>query len=152
MTPSDHCTLAAGRPTRRHLLGAAAALAPALLAACAGGKPAASPTNAVTLPPSIPTPEPKPTSPPATPTPVPYNPLTGKTVDNLNMVRRRIVAVKIDNAPEARPPLGLGQTDMVYEELAEGGLTRFVAMFLQNEPDPVGPVRSARLTDIYLGM
>ena len=82
---------------------------------------------------------------------MPYNPRTGKDVADPSKIHRRMIAVKIDNAPEARPPVGLGQTDMVYEELAEGGLTRFIAVFLENEPDPVGPVRSARLTDIYLG-
>jgi hypothetical protein len=61
------------------------------------------------------------------------------------------VAAKIDNAPLARPQFGLGQADVVYEQLAEGGLTRFLALFLQNAPDKVGPIRSARLTDIYLG-
>jgi hypothetical protein len=63
---------------------------------------------------------------------------------------RRIVAVKIDNAPLARPQFGLGLADAVYEQLAEGNLTRFLAFFLDGAPDRVGPVRSARLTDIYL--
>jgi hypothetical protein len=136
---------------RRRLLGASA-LVPAILAACSGGAQSAPETaGKATMPPSIPTPEPRPTNPPPSPTPVPFNPLTGLQVADQSLIRRRLVAVKIDNAPEARPPIGLGQADMVYEELAEGGLTRFIAMFLQNEPDPVGPVRSARLTDIYLG-
>ena len=61
------------------------------------------------------------------------------------------MAVKIDNAPLARPQLGLAYADLVYEQLAEGNLTRFLAFFLEGEPERVGPVRSARLTDIYLG-
>ncbi|MGH2368486.1 MAG: DUF3048 domain-containing protein, partial [Chloroflexota bacterium] len=93
-----------------------------------------------------------PTSPPPpTPTPVLYSPLSGKQVEDPDLIRRRIVAVKIDNAPAARPQFGLGVAELVYEQLAEGGLTRFLAMFLQQEPQRVGPVRSARLTDIYLG-
>jgi hypothetical protein len=97
-----------------------------------------------------------PTAPPTTPpqptaTPVPWNPLTGRNVGDLGLIRRRIVAVKIDNAPLARPQLGLSATDVVYEQLAEGGLTRFLAFFLQESPEKVGPVRSSRLTDIYLG-
>jgi hypothetical protein len=142
------------RPTRRTLLGPAALLSPALLAACSQGQP--HPKNATsaggpTAPPR-PTTAPAPTAPQPTATPVPYNPLTGHQVADLSKVRRRIIAVKIDNAPDARPSVGLNQTDTVYEELAEGGVTRFIAMYLEREPDPVGPVRSARLTDIYLGM
>jgi hypothetical protein len=88
---------------------------------------------------------------PPTPTPVPYNPLTGHLADDRSAVRRRIVGVKIDNAPLARPQSGLGIADLVYEQLAEGGFTRFLAFFLTQAPERVGPVRSARLTDIYLG-
>jgi hypothetical protein len=72
-------------------------------------------------------------------------------VSNPESIHRRIVAAKIDNAPLARPQFGLGVADLVYEQLAEGGLTRFLAFFLEQEPERVGPVRSARLTDIYLG-
>lgn len=100
-----------------------------------------------------PTPEPTPTvapTPVPTPVPVPLSPLTGQPVSDAGLVRRRIVAVKIDNAPPARPQFGLAQADQVYEQLAEGGVTRFLAFFLEREPDRVGPVRSARLTDIYL--
>ena len=61
------------------------------------------------------------------------------------------MAAKIDNAPLARPQFGLSAADVVFEQLAEGGLTRFLALFLLNAPDKVGPIRSARLTDIYLG-
>ena len=61
------------------------------------------------------------------------------------------MAAKIDNAPLARPQFGLSMADVVFEQLAEGGLTRFLALFLQHAPDKVGPIRSARLTDIYLG-
>jgi hypothetical protein len=79
------------------------------------------------------------------------SPLTGISVSDPSLLRRRILAVKIDNAPLARPPMGLGAAEVVYEQLAEGGTTRFLAMYLANDPERVGPVRSARLTDIYLG-
>jgi hypothetical protein len=92
-----------------------------------------------------------PTPLPPTPTPVPYNPLTGRQVEDAARIRRRIVAAKIDNAPLARPQFGLGAAGLVYEQLAEGGLTRFLAFFLDAAPEKVGPIRSARLTDIYLG-
>jgi hypothetical protein len=136
--------------TRRHV---GTALLPGVaLAACApsaqqpAGTPAPRNEPTVALPTAPPTTPPQPTA-----TPVPWNPLTGRPVGDLSTVRRRIVAVKIDNAPLARPQLGLSQTDVVYEQLAEGGLTRFLAFFLESAPERVGPVRSSRLTDIYLG-
>ena len=58
--------------------------------------------------------------------------------------------MKIDNAPKARPQVGLNQADVVFEELVEGGITRFAAVFHSQDSDPVGPVRSARSTDIGL--
>ncbi len=82
---------------------------------------------------------------------MPYNPLTGKQMDDASKVRRRIVAAKIDNAPLARPQFGLSAANLVYEQLAEGGLTRFLAFYLDAGAEKVGPIRSARLTDIYLG-
>jgi len=144
---SDKRSSSPAPPSRRRLLQGLLALAPAL-AACASRQQAGPASTSGTAPPAAPT---SPPTPVPSPTPVPVNPLTGNVAVDPSLIHRRIVAVKIDNAPEARPPLGLGQTDMVYEELAEGGLTRFIAMFLENQPDPVGPVRSARLTDIYLG-
>ncbi len=128
---------------RRRLL-ASLPLAPALLAAC---RPAAQPASPTATPQRETPPPPL----PPTPTPVRHSPLTGRPVADASLLRRRIVAVKIDNAPLARPQFGLGQAEVVYEQLAEGGLTRFLALFLEPEPERVGPVRSARLTDIYLG-
>jgi hypothetical protein len=62
-----------------------------------------------------------------------------------------VVAVKIDNVPAARPQTGLGAADVVYVEPVEGGLTRLVAVFSSGDlPDEVGPVRSARRTDLAL--
>ncbi|MBB4911014.1 DUF3048 domain-containing protein [Actinophytocola algeriensis] len=61
-----------------------------------------------------------------------------------------VLAVKIDNVPAARPQTGLGAADVVYVEPVEGGLTRLVAVFSATLPDEVGPVRSARRTDLDL--
>ncbi|MEU6128203.1 DUF3048 domain-containing protein [Saccharopolyspora sp. NPDC047091] len=61
-----------------------------------------------------------------------------------------VLAVKIDNAPEARPPTGIGSADVVYVEPVEGGLSRLVAVFGKQRPPVVGPVRSARETDLEL--
>lgn len=59
--------------------------------------------------------------------------------------QRRPLAVMIENHTEARPQSGLSSADVVYEAVAEGGITRFMAVFLCNLGDiQVGPVRSAR--------
>ena len=63
---------------------------------------------------------------------------------------RPAIVVKIDNVEDARPPVGINKADVVYEELVEGGLTRLAAVFHSRGSDPVGPVRSARSTDVHL--
>ncbi len=55
-----------------------------------------------------------------------------------------IFAVMIENQEQARPQTGLDQASIVYEALAEGGITRFLALYAGHEPEVVGPVRSAR--------
>jgi hypothetical protein len=72
-------------------------------------------------------------------------PLTG--LEAKEDIERPPLAVKIDNAPVARPQAGLESADIVYEELAEGGITRFLAIFQCAEADNLGPVRSARNVD-----
>lgn len=62
----------------------------------------------------------------------------------------RIVAVKIENSQAARPQSGLDQADVVYETLTEGGITRFIALFQSSAPGVVGPVRSARASDLWV--
>lgn len=74
-------------------------------------------------------------------------PLTGEKAPPGLASGRPAVAIKIDNAVRARPQAGLDQADIVYEELAEGGITRFLAVFHCHEAAKVGPVRSARLVD-----
>jgi len=59
------------------------------------------------------------------------------------------VVVKIDNDPHARPQSGLNQADVVYEIEVEG-ITRFAAVFHSEAVDRVGPVRSARSSDLDL--
>lgn len=54
------------------------------------------------------------------------------------------LAVMIENQADARPQTGLTQADVVYEALAEGGITRFIAIYLSGDASPVGPVRSLR--------
>jgi hypothetical protein len=57
------------------------------------------------------------------------------------------LAAKIDNHPAARPQWGLERTDLVYEELVEGGLTRYVAVWFADVPKEIGPIRSIRPMD-----
>lgn len=59
-----------------------------------------------------------------------------------------VVMVKIDNVSPARPHTGLYQADLVYVYQVEGGLTRIAAMFNSKFPRTLGPVRSARLSDL----
>ncbi len=69
--------------------------------------------------------------------------LTGLLVDP-SINKRPVTAVMIENSTDARPQSGLDQAGVVFEAIAEGGITRFVAFFQDNQPDYVGPVRSVR--------
>lgn len=61
---------------------------------------------------------------------------------------RAALAVKIDATAAGRPQAGLSEADVVVEEVVEGGLTRLVALYQSRDPASVGPVRSARSTDL----
>ena len=61
-----------------------------------------------------------------------------------------ILVVKIDDTFAAHPQAGLEDADVVYIEQVEGGLTRLAAVFSSKIPDVIGPVRSARISDIEL--
>lgn len=61
-----------------------------------------------------------------------------------------VIAVKIDDTQGARPQAGLESADLVYIEQVEGGLTRLAAIYSSSIPEIVGPVRSARISDIEL--
>ena len=78
--------------------------------------------------------------------PIEFAPLRGTPADP-DTVRHPSIAVKIDNHEDARPQIALNRTDLVFEELVEGGLTRYVAVWHSDVPDAVGPVRSIRPMD-----
>ena len=61
-----------------------------------------------------------------------------------------IVVVKVENNSLVRPQTGLESADLIFEELVEGGASRFAAVFQSNIPDEVGPVRSVRHVDVSL--
>ncbi len=84
------------------------------------------------------------------PNDTPTWPLTGMPAPSFAAVTVRVVSVKIDNAVAARPQTGLGEADIVYETLTEGGVTRYNALFQSHTPALVGPVRSARPSDLAL--
>ncbi|HEX2241339.1 MAG TPA: DUF3048 domain-containing protein [Actinomycetota bacterium] len=103
------------------------------IGACSGDEPQPGPS-------ALPTASP-------TPTPDPTCPLTGLKPSNPSALERPAVALKIENSPAARPQHGLEDADLVYEEIVEGGITRFMAIFHCGTSKQAGPVRSARFDD-----
>lgn len=115
-----------------------------LLAACSGASvPAASspaaPSTATSGPPTS-----TPTD-PSSPTPASNASALSGRPDGAGLP---ILAVKIDNTRAAQPHAGLSAADLVYVEEVEWGLTRLIALFSTDIPDIIGPIRSARVSDI----
>ena len=75
-------------------------------------------------------------------------PLTGLPLAESSIAERPAMVVKIDNTAAARPHAGLNDADLVYVTQVEGGFTRLAAVFHSQTPSEIGPVRSARTTDI----
>lgn len=69
--------------------------------------------------------------------------LTGVEISN-KLNKRHVTSVQIENSPEARPQSGLYDAGVVFEAIAEGGITRFNALFLESRPGHIGPIRSVR--------
>ena len=81
----------------------------------------------------------------------PLAPLTGLPGNYGKRITRPALVVKIDNDNrKARPQVGLNEADVVYEERVEGSVTRLLAIFHSRDSVPVGPVRSARTSDIAI--
>ncbi len=140
-------------PPKILLIGAASL---ALVSGCAQSASqdvAAPSTSASSSPTSTPAPTPTPQpSPTRAPT---LNPLTGLPFIELPLPAQfagmpPVLAVKIDNTRNAQPQAGVGQADLVYVEEIEYGMTRLAAIFSSTIPTRIGPVRSARVTDIDL--
>lgn len=93
--------------------------------------------NDKTQPPAVTVQEPEPQ-----PTTVASN-LTGVQVDP-SVNQRPVTAVMIENSPVSRPQSGLHEAGIVHEAIAEGGITRFMALYQDHETDYIGPVRSIR--------
>lgn len=163
---------------RTHFLNIQSIL-PLLLSACSAGTPAATLPPAASVPPAITITGPTATAPPpavtligptrsptaevlpqASPTaesvlgpetyPAGINPLTGLPADEAQL-NHRVLAVKISNFPRyVRPQAGLSRADIVFEHYAEGGTSRFTAIFYGQNADRIGPIRSARLIDTII--
>ena len=79
-------------------------------------------------------------------TPIGFSPLNGLPITSINPV----LVMKLDNTRYAQPHAGLTKADLVYLEEVEYGITRLAAVFSSSIPSRIGPVRSARITDIDL--
>lgn len=91
-------------------------------------------------------PSPQPSTAPSTTAPPVPSLLSGR----MGLPDQPVFAVKIDNTAKAHPQVGLSKADVVYVEQVEGGVTRLAAIYSSEYPTFVGPVRSARITDIEL--
>lgn len=122
----------------------------ALLAACSGGEAATVATTSSAAPsPSAsptptPTPTPLPTASPAYGIPAGASPFSGLPGGE----GKPVLAIKIDNTRAAQPHTGLQAADLVYVEEVEWDLTRLLAIYNSTLPKEIGPVRSARISDM----
>lgn len=71
------------------------------------------------------------------------SPLTGLQVAP-DLAQRPVTAIMIENSVNARPQSGLDQAGVIYEAIAEGGITRFITLYQEAMPTYIGPVRSLR--------
>lgn len=74
-----------------------------------------------------------------------YSPLTGLEVKDEAATKATVTGVMIENSPEARPQSGLKNSGVVFESISEGGITRFLALYQDEKPQLIGPVRSVRI-------
>ena len=141
-TPGSRPPRTLARLRRRAVAVGVVAVATLLLAGCGKGASQAAVTPpAVTVTPTFTASK---ALPPKPDVPAVW-PLTGVATNAL--VERPALAIKIENPREARPQTGLELADMVWEEVVEGGVTRYAAVFHSAIPNEVGPVRSVRPMD-----
>jgi hypothetical protein len=137
----------------------------ALAAACSAPAPTASTDTPppetglsaqLTADPATATPLPEPTVTPtmlptATAEPQILNPLTGLPVSDISVLERWPLSIKVSNFPRsARPQAGLSYADLMFEFYQEMGMTRLQAIFLSQDVEKVGPIRSGRKIDVPL--
>lgn len=73
-----------------------------------------------------------------------YSPLTGVQVPDEGHTKKPVTAIMLENSPDSRPQSGLKDAGVVFEAVAEGGITRFIALYQEGRPGLIGPVRSVR--------
>lgn len=74
-----------------------------------------------------------------------YSKLTGGQVGSQQVANQAVTGIMIENSPDARPQSGLKNSGVVFEAIAEGGITRFLAVYQEQKPQLIGPVRSVRM-------
>jgi hypothetical protein len=121
---------------RRFIAGAAAAAL--VLSACGGGSKSSSKTTSTSS--TVPLQS-------TTTAPPPPAILTNLPQPDGSKLKRPVLVVKVENAPEARPQSGMDKADVVFEEVVEGGIVRFLCVFQSQDAGEVGPVRSVRPVD-----
>lgn len=139
---------AASRPIVVVAIGAfvIALLASAILCNSGSSSAPSQPTTSATpaqTPTSAPTPSPTPT--PGLTAVSPINGVLMESEEFAALQQRAPLAVMVENSTEARPQFGLTQADLVYEAVAEGGITRFLAVYWRNDAEKIAYVRSARV-------
>jgi hypothetical protein len=139
------------RARRSTITAAATALVAAalVLTGCSSSDPAAPAASGTSTGSATPTTSESAATPEATPTeemPADASPLSGRA----GGAGKPTLIVKYDNTPNAQPHSGLKKADVVYVEEVEYGLTRLAAVFATDLPKVVGPVRSARISDLDL--
>ena len=75
-------------------------------------------------------------------------PLRGTAAPDADAIHKRPLVIKVANDPAARPQSGMSQADLVLEIPVEGGITRYALVFQSQDPANIGPVRSARQSDL----
>lgn len=73
-----------------------------------------------------------------------YSPLTGVEVADEAATKRQVTGIMIENSPSARPQSGIKDAGVVFEAIAEGGITRLATLHQEDRPGMIGPVRSIR--------
>src|SRR5512132_3875853 len=101
-------------------------------------------TSSVAAESPLPMPTPSPTSTTA-PHQEPTDPLTGGELSD-----HEVIAAKVENIAAARPQVGLNQADITFVQEVEGAQTRLIAVYHSRFPKRLGPIRSARSTDVQL--
>ena len=71
------------------------------------------------------------------------SPLSGVQVEP-ELAKRPVTAIMIENSPDARPQSGIADAGVIFEAIAEGGITRFITLYQETQPQHIGPVRSLR--------